>query len=189
MSKTSIHLRSLCLLLAALVAGKEYSLAQAKPSASGTLAVQLQNGSGLRMIFQSDASGVVLGNAGTSTATLGLGTISAYGPLGSAITKTVGASTFTVSTIFDVSVQESGLASTSYTLAAALSGAAPAGVTYQIDSVVLSTTGQSIQANAVYGNNVAHTFSAIVSTAASGAGGPVTGTQLSSTINFTATAN
>jgi hypothetical protein len=188
MTEHRMRFLKMFVLLSGVLAGGECGFAQ-HPTASGSLVVQLQNGSGLQMVFQTDPSGVVLGNAGTAAATLGFGSISAYGTAGSGITKINGSTTFTVSTLFDINVQQSGLTSTSYTLSASLSGAAPTGITYQIDSVALSTSSQSIQTNGVYGNNISHTFNAIVSTAASGSGGPTTGTQLTSTINFTATAN
>jgi len=188
MNKRLVHLCWLFALLVIMFVRSEVAFAQ-KPSASGTLSVQLQNGSGLQMTFQSNTSGVSLGNAGTSAASLAFGIVSAYGTPGTGITLVNGTSTFTVSTLFNIDVQQSGLSSTSYTLSASLSAAAPTGITYQIDSATLTTSSQSIQANGVYGNNIVHTFSAIVSTAASGSGGPTTGTQLTSTINFTATAN
>jgi hypothetical protein len=173
------------LLLLVLVA----TASAAAQSTTGTLNVELENGSGLIMVFNSDASGVTLGNPGTSAATLAFGTVSEYGALGTGITRTVGTSSFTVSTPFDVSVEESGTTSSSYSLAAALSAAAPTGITIEVDSVTLSTTSQTVSTTSSYGGNVAHTLSAVVSTSASGAGGPTTGTQLTSTINFTATAN
>lgn len=163
--------------------------AQTHPTASGSLAVQLQNGSGLLMVLFSDPSGVTLGNSGTSAASLAFGTVGAYGTLGANITRVNGSSSFTVSTPFDINVQISGITSSSYTLTAALASAAPTGVTIQVDSVSLTTTSQSVQTNGSYGSNVSHTLSAVILTAASGSGGPTTGTQLTSTINFVATAN
>jgi len=158
-------------------------------STTGTLNVELENGSGLIMVFNSDASGVTLGNPGTSAATLAFGTVSEYGSLGTGVTRTIGTSSFTVSTPFDVNVEESGTTSSTYSLAAALSATAPTGITIEVDSVTLSTTSQTVSTTSSYGGNIAHTLSAVVSTSASGAGGPTTGTQLTSTINFTATAN
>ena len=176
-------------MLALAAASVAMASAQSHPSANGSLTVLLQNGSGLQMILYSDPSGVTLGNAGTSAASLGFGTVGAYGSLATNVTRTNGASSFTVSTPFDINVQANGLTSTSYTLSASLASAAPTGVTLQLDSVTLTTTSQTIQASQGYGSNISHTLSAIVSTAASGSGGPTTGTQLTSTIDFVATAN
>jgi hypothetical protein len=181
--QTGTHL---VLLLLVLFAGSSIAAAQ---TSVGTLNVELQNGSGLQLVFQSDSSGVTLGNPGTAVSTLAFGTVSEYGALGANISRTTGTSNFTVSTPFDVSVEQSGTNSASYTLSAALAAAAPAGITFQVDSVTLSTSSQTISTTNSYGGNVAHTLSAVVSTSASGAGGPTTGTQLTSTINFTATAN
>lgn len=161
----------------------------AQTTSSGTLNVILQNGSGLVMLLYSDPSGVTLGNAGTSAATLGFGTVGAYGTLNTNISRTNQTSTFTVSTFFDINVQDSGVTSSNYTLTAALSAAAPTGVTLQIDSVNLSTTSATISTTGTYGTNVQHTLSAVISTASSGSGGPTTGTQLTSTINLVATSN
>jgi hypothetical protein len=177
------------LALALVAAGVAVANAQSHPTSAGSLSVQLQNGSGLQMVLYSDPSGVSLGNSGTSSASLGFGNVAAYGTLNSNVTRTNGSSSFTVSTPFDVNVQVSGVSSSNYTLTASLASAAPTGVTLQIDTVTLTTSSQSIQTNGSYGNNVSHTFSAVVSTAGSGSGGPTTGTQLTSTVNFVATAN
>lgn len=164
--------------------------AQSTPTASGTLNVQLLNGSGLVMTFQSDANGVALGNSGTSSASLAMGNVSAAGALSSGVTRTAASSaSFTVSTPFDVVVQQSGLSSMSYTLSAYLAAAAPTGLTYLIDSVPLSTTSTPITKTGSYGATAAHALEITVSTASSSSGGPQVATPLTSTINFTATSN
>ena len=185
-----MHLKKpirLLALLALAALGPAFALAQT--TASGSLAVQLQNGSGLQMVLYSDPSGVTLGNSGTAAASLNFGNVSAYGSLGANVTRTNKSGSFTVSTPFDINVQVSGLASTSYTLSASLASTAPTGITLQVDAVSLTTTSQSIQTNGTYGTNVSHSLSAVVLTTAYGSGGPQTGTQLTSTINFVATAN
>lgn len=177
----------LALLLAITLAGTLAAAAQT--TSTGTLNVELQNGSGLQLVFQTDASGVTLGNPGTAASTLAFGTVSEYGSLGTNVTRTTGTSNFTVSTPFDINVEVSGISSANYTLSAALAATAPTGITLKVDSVSLTTSSQTISTTSSYGSNVSHTLSAVISTAASGAGGPTTGTQLTSTINFTATAN
>lgn len=174
------------LFLAALLAAIP---ARAQTTTSGTLNVSLQNGSGLQMLLYTDASGVTLTNSGTNNATLSFGTVAASGTLATNVTRTNQTNTFTVSTLFDVNVQESGVTSSNYTLSASLAAAAPTGVTLQIDSVTLGTTSATISTSGSYGTNVQHTMSAVISTAASGSGGPTTGTQLTSTINLVATSN
>ena len=180
-------LLQLGILAAPLIAGT--STALAAQTSSGTLNVVLQNGSGLQMVLNSDSSGVTLGNAGTSSATMGFGTVGAYGTLATNVTRTNQTNSFTISTFFDANVSESGLSSSGYTLAASLSSTAPAGLTVQIDSVTLSTTSATISTSGAYDTNVRHTLSVVVSTAASGSGGPTTGAQLTSTINLVATSN
>lgn len=173
-------------LLAAILAAAPL---RAQTTGSGTLNVSLQNGSGLVMLIYSDSNGVSLTNSGTNAATLAFGTIGAYGSLPTNVTRTNQATTFTVSTYFDVNVADSGVTSSNYTLSAKLSSAAPTGVTIQLGSVTLTTTSQNISTTNSYGTNVQETLSAIISTAASGSGGPTTGTQLTDTINLVATSN
>lgn len=159
------------------------SALKAQVTSNGTLNVELVNGSGLVMVFNTDTSGVTLGNAGTSAATLAFGNVSEYGTLGANISRTIGTSSFTISTPFDVNVEESGTSSANYNLSASLNAAAPTGITLQVDSVTLSTTSQIVSTNNSYGSNISHTISAVVSTSASSS------TQVTSLINFTATAN
>lgn len=164
--------------------------AAARPqTATGALSVQLTNSSALVMVFNSDASGVALGNTGTSAVTLGFGTVADYKVPSAGVTETSGSSTFTVSSPFDVYVEMGGSSSTSYSLAAALAATAPTGLSVKLDSTTLSTTAQTFSTNGTYFSNVPHTVSFVLSTAASGSGGPATGTQLTSTIDLTATAN
>jgi hypothetical protein len=121
---------------------------------------------------------------------VGFGTVSAFGPLSAGVTRpSVTAANFTVRTIFDVQVVQGGLTSPSYTLSANLAAGAPTGLSYKIDAVTLTTTAQTIQTNGAYSTDVAHNLDLIVSTAASGAGGPAVGAPITTTINFTATAN
>jgi len=46
-----------------------------------------------------------------------------------------------------------------------------------------------VQTNAAYNTDIAHNLDLVVLTAAPGAGGPAVATPLTTTINFTATAN
>ena len=101
----------------------------------------------------------------------------------------VTAANFTVRTIFDVQVISGGLNSTTYTLTANLAAAAPTGMNYKVDAVTLTTALQTIQVNGAYNIDIAHNLDLIVSTAAPGAGGPAVNTPITTTINFTATAN
>jgi hypothetical protein len=70
------------------------------------MAVRITVASAVTVTIQSDASGLALGNSGTSAVTASLGTISAYGgtvPTGGARTVN-GTTNWTVSTPFDVVV-------------------------------------------------------------------------------------
>jgi hypothetical protein len=162
----------------------------AQTTASGVINGTLINKNGISIQFDSDPAGVTLGAAGTNAATANFGTVSAFGPLSAGVTRpSVTAANFTVRTIFDVQVIQGGLNSTTYTLTANLAAAAPTGMNYKVDAITLTTISQTIQANGTYNIDVAHNLDLIVSTAAPGAGGPAVGTPLTTTINFTATAN
>jgi hypothetical protein len=160
------------------------------PTATGTINATLVNKSGISLVFDTDPGGVSLGNPGSSAASLNFGTISAFGPLSAGVTRpVVGGASYTVSTLFDVQVIQGGLASPNYTLTAQLAAIAPAGFTYAVDAVTLTTAAQTIQTNGTYNTDVQHSLNLTVSTAAPGAGGPAVGTPLTTTINFTATSN
>jgi len=175
--------------MAALLLGSTALWGQ-NPTATGTINAVLINKSGISLIFDTDAGGVALGNTGSSIASLNFGNISAFGPLSPGVSRpVVGAASYTVSTLFDVRVDQGGLTSTSYTLSAQLAAAAPTGFTYTVDAVTLTTAAQTIQTNGAYASDVQHTLNLVVSTAAPGSGGPAVGTPLTTTINFTATSN
>ena len=185
---TQIRIIRAAILVTALLTGS-CAFGQ-NPTAQGTINATLINKNGIAIVFNSDAAGVALGNNGSSAATLNFGTISAFGALAAGVARTaVNAANYTVRTTFDVQVTQGGLASPSYTLAANLASAAPTGFTYVVDGVSLTTTSQTVQANGTYTNNIPHNLDLTVLTAAPGAGGPAVGTPLTTTINFTATAN
>jgi len=162
----------------------------AQTTASGTINATLINKSGISLVFDSDPGGVSLGSSGSSTASLNLGAVSAYGSLSAGVTRpTVGANSYIVQTLFDVQVIEAGLISPNYTLTAQLAAAAPTGLTYSVDAVALTTGSQTIQTTGAYNTDVQHTLKLTVSSAAPGSGGPTTGTPLTTTINFLATSN
>jgi len=162
----------------------------AQTTATGTINAKLIHKGGIALVFDTDPAGVVLGNAGTAAASLNFGTVSAFGPLSPGVTRpTVLAGSYTVRTLFDVNVLQGGGGTPSYTLSASLAAAAPTGFTYAVDAVTLTTAAQNIQTNGAYGTDVQHSLNLTISSAAPGAGGPAVGTPLTTTINFTATAN
>src|SRR5438270_1969098 len=175
---------------AALAALLMCGVSTAQTTASGVINGTLVNKNGISIQFDSDPAGVTLGAAGTSAATANFGTVSAFGPLAAGVTRpSVTAANFTVRTIFDVQVIQGGLNSTGYTLAANLAAVAPIGFSYKVDAVTLTTVSQTIQTNGAYSTDVPHNLDLVVSTAAPGAGGPAVNTPITTTINFTATAN
>jgi hypothetical protein len=166
------------------------TLATAQTTASGVINATLVNKNGISLQFDTDAAGVTLGAAGTNAASASFGVVSAFGPLSGGVTRpSVTAANFTVRTIFDVQVVQGGLSSVTYTLTANLAAAAPTGLNYKVDAVTLTTVSQTLQVNGAYNTDIAHNLDLVVSTAAPGAGGPVVGTPITTTINFTATAN
>jgi len=174
--------------LAALMLCGAQAIAQT--TASGVINGTLVNKDGISIQFDSDPAGVTLGAGGTSAATVNFGTVSAFGPLAAGVTRpSVTAANFTVRTIFDVQVIQGGLNSTTYTLTANLAAAAPTGMSYKVDAITLTTASQTIQVNGAYGTDIAHNLDLVILTAAPGAGGPAVNTPITTTINFTATAN
>jgi hypothetical protein len=123
-----------------------------------------------------------LTGAGSSTATLGFGTVSAYGTIATGnVSRTVGASDFTVSSPFGVKVVKANSSSSNYTLQAALASA-DATNTWTIGSTALTTSNQTLGSSYSYGSAVAHTMKLTVPfTASAGA--------VSKNVNFIATSN
>jgi hypothetical protein len=159
-------------------------------TATGTINTTLVNKSGISLVFNTAPGSVNLGNSGTSAASANFGIISAFGTLSAGVTRpSVGPTTFTVQTSFDVDVLEGGLTSANYTLTANLAAAAPTGISYKVDAVSLTTAAQTVTTNGTYNSNVPHNLGLVVSMSAPGAGGPAVGFPITATINFTATAN
>jgi hypothetical protein len=164
--------------------------ASGQTTAGGTVNATLINKSGISLVFDANAGGVAIGGSGSSASTLNFGAISAFGPLAPGVSRSaVTSSSFTIGTLFNIQVIEGGLASANYRLAAQLASAGPVGFTYRVDGVALTTASLALQAASTYNTDIQHTLNLVVSTAAPGAGGPVVGTPLTTTVNFTATAN
>jgi hypothetical protein len=156
--------------------------AQAQLTASGTLNATLINKSGISIVFNTDAAGVALTGSGTAAAGLDFGTVAMYKPAPAGVTLTKTATSFTVSSPFDVYVDIGGSTSTSYLLQAKLASA-PGVYTYAMDAVNLSTTlATVVAADPGYRTNVLHTL--YLTVPASAPAGVV-----SNTVQFTVTAN
>jgi hypothetical protein len=161
------------------------AMAQAGNTASGTLTVTATVNSSINLVFNSDAAGVALSSgAGTNTATLAFGNVSAFGAVSAGVTRSVVPGTsFTVSTPVDVLVSKANSSSANYTLKAQL-GSADATNTWQVaGNTITNASATTITATGAYGSNAAEAIAITVPfTTASG-------TNISNTINFTATSN
>ena len=153
-------------------------------TATGTLTVTATVNSSINLVFNNDAAGVALSSgAGTNTATLNFGNVSAFGAVAAGITRTTTATTFTVSTPVDVLVTKANSASANYTLKAQL-GAADAVNTWQVGGTTVTNAAQStITATGTYAANVPEAIALTIPFTTANA------TAISNTINFTATAN
>jgi len=161
------------------------SAAVAQTTATGTLTVTATVNGSISLVFNSDAAGVALASgAGTNAATLAFGNVSAFGAVAAGVTRTVVAGTsFTVSTPVDVLVNKANSASANYKLDAQL-GSAPGANTWQVAGNTLSSTAAAnITATGAYGSNAPEAIAITVPF------GTPSGTLISNTINFTATAN
>ncbi|MGH9565944.1 MAG: hypothetical protein ACRD4I_08180, partial [Candidatus Angelobacter sp.] len=159
------------------------SVASAQATANGTLAVTATVNGSITLVFNSDASGVPLTGANTNTAALAFGNVSAFGTSPAGVTTTTGASNFTVSTPVDVLVNKFNSASANYTLKAQLASADAANAWSVAGTTVTSAAQATITATGAYGANAPETIAITV---------PFTttsGTNISNTINFQATAN
>jgi hypothetical protein len=154
-------------------------------TATGTLTVTATVNGSISLVFNNDAAGVPLSSgAGTNTATLAFGNVSAFGALAANVTRTVVAGTsFTVSTPVDVLVTKANSASANYTLKAQL-GAADAVNTWGVGGTTVTSAAQAtITATGAYASNVPEAIALTVPFTTASA------TVINNTINFTATAN
>jgi hypothetical protein len=159
--------------------------ASAAATATGTLGVTATVAASIKLVFNTDASGVTLGGTGTNAATLAFGTVSAYGAIANPnITRTVIAGTsFTVSSPFDVNVVKANSSSANYTLTAQLASA-DATDTWVVGGVtVTNASAASITATGAYTTNVPFVLALTVPNSVADT------TVIGNTINFTATAN
>lgn len=134
-----------------------------------------------------DPSGIALSGSGTSATSANFGTVAAFGgTVPSGVTKTAGASSFTLNTTIDINVSKGpldilDLLSMSYTLTAKLQ-AADAQNIWKWNSVTLSTTPATITTAGVYASTTPYTFSLTIPFSAAAA-------TISNTIQMTAVAN
>lgn len=114
----------------------------------------------INMSFETVSGSVALTGAG-NTAMMNLGSVSAFEPVNPGVTRTVGASSFTISTRFGVRATHLlPLLSPHYTLRARLQSGSP--ITWQVDGVTMSTSFATFSASQPYGPAVAHTVAFVV---------------------------
>ena len=146
----------------------------------------------LSISLRSDASGIALGGSGGNAASMSFGTMRAFGgaaPTG--VTKTVGATSWTVSTPFDVNVTCSNLLTLlpctllltpTYVLTAQLQSADTTNTWKIAGSTLSSSSALTLTSNGTYGATVAYNFALIIPF--SEAAGTI-----SNTVNFVAISN
>jgi hypothetical protein len=118
--------------------------------------------SSISLSFASVPGAVPLSGAGTDSATLNFGSVSAFAPPNPGVSRAVGASSYTVSTTFGVRTTKGllGVLSPSYTLKARLRNAHP--LTWRVDGTTMSTTDITIGTSQPYGSIVPHALSFVV---------------------------
>jgi hypothetical protein len=170
-------------LLAGLILMPGLASAQGQTS-SGTLTVTATVQSSISLTFSTNTNGVALTGSGTSTATLNFGNVSQFVSPPPRVTETIAATSFTVSTPFDVTVVKSNVTSANYTLTAEVQ-TADAVNTWMIDTfplTIVPAAATSLTVTGVYGTNVIHTLYLTIPFSAGA-------TAISNSINFVATAN
>ena len=147
---------------------------------SGTLGVSATVQGSINLTFVTDASGLAVTGTTTSTASLPFGNVSMYsGTVPTNVTKAVHATSFDLSTPFDVRVDLANSASTTYTLTATLA-AADSINTWSLGAIDISAAApHALTAAGEFGTAVPYTLKLTV---------PATATagSISNTINFTA---
>ena len=127
---------------------------------SGTLGVTATVQGSINLTFVTDASGMAVTGTGTSAASLPFGTVRMYGgSLPANVTKTVnGATSFDLSTPFDVRVDLANSASTTYTLTATLATADAINVWLIGATDISSAADFALTAAGVFGTAVPYTL-------------------------------
>jgi hypothetical protein len=111
------------------------------------------------LTFNSVPGGAPIVGAGTNVAILNFGTVSAFGPLGSGVSRTISASDYTISTQFGVRVVRNGN-SPNYTLQARLQLAHS--LAWQLNGVTMTTSPTTVATLQPYGTTLPHTLAFVV---------------------------
>lgn len=134
------------------------------------------------LTFASVSGSRPVGGGGTNNASVGFGTISAFGPLATGVTRAVAATDYTISTDVGVRVEKGLLSalSPSYTLRARLPTANV--LVWRVNGITMTTSYALIATSQPYGSTVARSVAVVVPF--SRAAGP-----LSTQLEFLAIAN
>lgn len=118
--------------------------------------------SGISLSFASVSGSLPLSGAGTNSATLNFGNVSAFDALTAGVSRTVGASSYTLSTNFGVRTTKTlvTLLSPNYTLKGRLQSAQT--LTWRVNGTTMSTTDAVIGTSQPYGTTVSHSLSFVV---------------------------
>ncbi len=124
--------------------------------------LQAQLVSAISISFTSIPGSVPVAGAGTKSAAMNFGNVSAFRPVGSGMTRTVGASSYTVSANFGVRATKTllGLTSPNYTLRARLQSAQT--LTWRVNGTTMTTTDATVGTSQPYGTAVPHSLSFVV---------------------------
>ena len=124
---------------------------------------------GIDLTFESVGGGLPVAGAGTNTASVNFGTVSAFQPVGGSVIRTSTTSDYTMSTQFAVKVTKGVLVlSTNYTLRGRLTVAQP--LTWKLRDVTMSTSFATVATSQPYASALPHPVAFTVPfSAASGA--------------------
>jgi hypothetical protein len=111
----------------------------------------------IELRLESVATGPPVSGAGTSNVSMNAGIVSAFDPVSSAVYKSTGSSSFTVSAKFGVRVIKSSGTSPNYTLQSRLQGSQS--FVWTVDDIKMSTSFATVRTLQPYGTNQAHTVS------------------------------
>jgi hypothetical protein len=115
----------------------------------------------LTLTFQTVSGGLSLSGSGTDTASMNFGTVSRYAPLGAGITRSSGATDYTIASDFGLMVVKGGRGgSPNYLVRARLTSSNP--LTWSINGVVMTTTLATIANNQPYASIVPYPLQFVV---------------------------
>jgi hypothetical protein len=114
----------------------------------------------ITLSLESVPGSVQLTGAGTPNASLNFGTVSAFEPLNPGVNRSVGASSYTISTNVGVRVTRILSLSPNYTLQARLMSGNP--LTWKLDGMTLSTSPITIAGSEPFGVTVPHSLAFVV---------------------------